>query len=145
MKLFINDFNFVKGTSSSATASARFRITYSGGSIIATITLTIAYDGENTVTLAYSTANVPSAITILHETYKQPRYYGNSTKVVAPSPMYIDLDIGEAYGLASGEIVSYNDSVRLPSDLPKLSSGANTITFDDTITTLKIVPRWWKV
>ena len=59
--------------------------------------------------------------------------------------MYIDLDIGEAYKIEGNEPVSVNDAVVLPAELPTLSPGTNTITFDNTITQLKIVPRWWRV
>lgn len=68
----------------------------------------------------------------------------NSTKTAA-GEIYIDLDIGEAYDIDNGTVVSVNDSVTLPAELPTLKAGANTINCDNTITSLKIVPRWWKV
>ena len=70
---------------------------------------------------------------------------GYSTKSALGDPMYIDLDIGEAYKIQGNEPVSVNDAVVLPAELPTLSPGTNTITFDNTITQLKIVPRWWRV
>lgn len=71
--------------------------------------------------------------------------YGDSTKSALGDPTYIDLDLGEAYMLESGEPISLNSSVQIPAELPKLASGANEITFDNTVTELKVVPRWWKV
>ena len=44
-----------------------------------------------------------------------------------------------------GEAKSLNAYIDLGSDLPVLAPGANTITFDNTITDLKVVPRWWKI
>lgn len=69
----------------------------------------------------------------------------NSTKSMLGDPTYIDCDIGEAYLLSDGMPVSLNQYIDLGSELPKLASGSNTITFDNTITELKVQPRWWKV
>lgn len=74
-----------------------------------------------------------------------PDIYGNSTKTATGNPLYIDLDIGEAYNTDSGSPISVNDAVIIPAELPVLSSGANTITYNNTITQLDIVPRWWQV
>ena len=70
---------------------------------------------------------------------------GVSTMSVLGDPTYIDCDLGEAYQIADGEIVPLNRYIILGSDLPVLKSGVNTITFDNTITELKIKPRWWKL
>ena len=59
--------------------------------------------------------------------------------------IYIDLDIGEAYFISGGTAVSANNAVNIPAELPTLPSGATTITFDNTVTKVDIVPRWWKV
>lgn len=69
----------------------------------------------------------------------------DSTILVAGNPTYIDCDIGECYKIESGEYVSLNKYINLGSDLPKLASGGNSITFDNTITNLKVIPRWWKI
>ena len=69
----------------------------------------------------------------------------DSTLSILGHPTYIDCDLGEAYLINEGETVSLNAYIDLGSDLPKLSTGANTITFDNTITELKVIPRWWKV
>lgn len=70
---------------------------------------------------------------------------GYSTQPIPADPAYIDCEIGEAYAIDGGTVVSLNRIIDLGSDLPKLASGANTITYDNTITELKIHPRWWKV
>lgn len=70
---------------------------------------------------------------------------GISTQSALGSPLYFDLDIGEAYNMDSGSVVSVNNAVTIPARLPVLNPGANTITYDNTITQFKIVPRWWKL
>ena len=57
----------------------------------------------------------------------------------------MDCDLGECYIVNGGDIVSLNAYVDLGSNLPKLAPGTNTITYDNTITELKITPRWYKV
>lgn len=71
--------------------------------------------------------------------------YGDSSQSVYGNPLYLDLDIGEAYKIENDEFVSVNLGVYLGAELPELIPGTNTITFENTITTLKIVPRWWTV
>jgi len=60
-------------------------------------------------------------------------------------PTYIDLDIGEAWHEDGGSAVSLNNVIQLPANLPTLGVGDTTITFDNTITALSIVPRWYKL
>lgn len=69
----------------------------------------------------------------------------NSTANATGNPMYIDLDIGEAWNEDFGSVVSANDSVQMPNSLPTLPYGTTTFTYDNTITQFKVVPRWWKV
>lgn len=66
-----------------------------------------------------------------------------STALALGHPTYIDCEIGEAYMIQSGEYVPLNRYIDLGSDLPTLSAGDNVITFDNTVTSLKIIPRWW--
>ena len=70
---------------------------------------------------------------------------GNSTLPILGNPTYIDCEIGEAYRIEDGEYKSCNARVSLGADLPVLAPGSNKITFDNTVTDLKIAPRWWKV
>lgn len=71
--------------------------------------------------------------------------YGDSSQSVLGNPLYLDLDIGEAYKIENDQPVSVNSGVFLGADLPELNPGANEITFDGTVSSLKIVPRWWTV
>ena len=71
--------------------------------------------------------------------------YVDSTKSALGTPTYIDLDIGEAYYYSGVDVISANNAVTIPAVLPTLKPGSNTITFDNTITQFKVVPRWWKL
>lgn len=70
---------------------------------------------------------------------------GDSSVVLLGHPTYIDCEVGEAYRVEDGEYKSVNAKVILGSELPILAPGSNKITFDNTVTDLKIAPRWWKV
>lgn len=69
----------------------------------------------------------------------------NSSVRAFGGDVYIDCDLGEAYRIDSSGYTSLNKYIVLGSDLPTLAPGENEITFDNTITELKIVPRWWKL
>ena len=73
------------------------------------------------------------------------RVDGDSTVEVLGHPTYIDCEVGEAYRIEDGEYKSANARVALGSDLPVLAPGSNTVTFDNTVTDLKIAPRWWRI
>ena len=110
-----------------------------------------------TITINISITNTASGILTIDVTYNSD--YGlnggsvlefgethiDSTKSILGSPLYLDCDLGEAYKYEGGSVISVNAHVDLGSDLPTLAPGANTITFDNTITDLQVVPRWWKI
>ena len=60
---------------------------------------------------------------------------------VFPS-VVIDSELGDCYyGINNANgVVQFADN-----DFPVLKPGANGITFDETITGLEIVPRWWRI
>lgn len=70
---------------------------------------------------------------------------GDSTQSALGQPVYFDLDIGEAYKIENNQMISINNAVTMPAELPTLKPGATTVTYDNTITQFKIVPRWWIV
>lgn len=70
---------------------------------------------------------------------------GDSSKGSLGEPLYIDLEYGEAYKEESGSIISINNAVSLPAELPKLNPGENEITYTNHITELQMVPRWWTI
>lgn len=69
----------------------------------------------------------------------------NSSVLLSTTELNIDMDIGEAYFAISNYIIKANKFVSLGADLPKLQSGNNLFTYDNTITSLSVVPKWWKV
>lgn len=95
---------------------------------------------------------VPSPITVASE---QPKiteysvYIGKadvtSTQTSLGNPTYIDCEQGEAYKYVDGAYTGINNYVSIGAELPTLAPGDNTITKSGTITSLKIIPRWWRV
>ena len=69
----------------------------------------------------------------------------DSTVSALGDPTYIDCDLGEVYKIDSGSLISLNAYVDLGSDLPVLAPGNNLIEYDNTFTSVKIIPRWWLV
>lgn len=133
----VTDVEFEVGTAS--TIEYRVRFTQAGKTGTAPLTIRLFYDGSgdifaNTTTGLYATSSRSSwSAFVLHST----RYFINDT-------IYVDCDLGEAYKYEGGEIVSLNQYIDLGSELPVFGA-SNEITFDDTITSLDIYPRWWKV
>ena len=141
---------FTHGTSATHTSTAQYSFvdgTY--GTVTETITLTLVYDGVHTLTFSTARTHSPNPPTAKSNGVKPYRTLGPvtiySTKPSLGNPLYIDLDIGEAYKIEGGSAVSVNNGVELPAELPTLPSGNTTVTYDNTITNLDIVPRWWKV
>lgn len=145
-KLATNKATFNYGTASTFTATASCKMVISNTNYNYTYTIAIAYDGTNGIQI---TASDNASLPATHKTRYTGNTYtetiGDSTKSALGNPIYIDLDIGEAWNEDYGEPVSINNAVVLGAELPKLPPGGTVITFDNTITDLKIAPRWWKV
>lgn len=71
--------------------------------------------------------------------------HGISSLSALGTPTYIDCDIGESYKIVNDEPVSLDNAVEIGASIPVLSSGSNAVTYDNTVTSFKIVPRWWKI
>lgn len=151
----IQSFNIIVGTDSSVTNTVSGTISLLSApnfTITLSYTQTFTYTAS-THTLSFAISNTSISIDYQHGTVSfkgnSIRYddiIGHSTKSMLGNPTYIDCDIGECYMINSDdEIVSLNHKIDLGSDLPKLSSGTNTFTYDNTVTELKVTPRWWKV
>lgn len=144
LAMWFENVSFVKGTPKTITNTRTYTsATYPADS--ASITATINYDGNETFT--FSASKVTGTHIDLTGLLSVRWYslYGNSTVQAIGHPTYIDCDLGEAYMIENGEYVSLNQHIDLGSDLPKFVAGGNEITFDNTITDLKVRPRWWKV
>ena len=126
-----SNLQFVENTTVTATWTIKYEV----------------YDAENDmITLTWTSTDTSRASAFIDS----PSLYSGT--VVASSsismlghPTYIDCDLGECYRIDDDEYISLNHKVDLGSDLPKLGEGANTITYDDTVTDLKVIPRWWKI
>lgn len=114
-----------------------------------TATQTIQYDKTaSTVTVTETvTATTSGSNTVIADSESGTMtMLAHSTASALGNPTYIDCDLGECYRyLSNGNLMTLNNVVEFGSDLPVLSSGAHTITFDNTVTELKIAPRWWKL
>ena len=142
---------FAKGTSSTITSSAVIDVNGHGvGSLAFSMTITFVYDGNDSIVVTKSitasgTYAYLSDVKLGYGSDTTPEVYGDSTKNFLGNPTYIDCEVGECYKYEGAEIVSLNGVISLGSDLPKLASGTNTFTYDNTVTELKVTPRWWKV
>lgn len=142
---------FHKGTSDTESLTASFTINTEASGVsytdTATVNLTLSYDGDRTITIGYSwtwtTNNIMTGT--MYVRGDLPSVSAYSTASALGSPIYFDLDIGEAYKIEGGTPVSVNNAVTIPATLPVLPPGATTITFDNTITQFKVVPRWWQL
>lgn len=123
---------------------------------VVTVTGTKTTSGTDTITLTaeisvtHSTMQVSmssssSNLTPLDYAWHLSPVHINSTVNLLGHPTYIDCETGEAYRTYNGETESLNAFVTLGADLPSLAPGNNSVTFSNTITSLKIAPRWWRV
>ena len=142
-----NTLTFDYGTSATEaiTSTFSFETTNYGTLTGGALDWTLSYDGVDTFTIARTTTSFPAHITESLGTLKNSDVVLSSTQYSVGSPLYIDLDIGEAYKIENDVPVSVNNAVTIPAELPKLVPGTNTFTYDNTITQFKVVPRWWKV
>ena len=138
---------FTYGTSSTISSTGTFTYdTYDYSIETNTVTLSLAYDGANTFTFSASFSlsqyftEVASYRKITFKTITL-----DSSSVASGILSYIDLDVGEAYRDYSGTYVPINNLVSLPVKLPVLPPGETTINYDNTFTSVKFTPRWWKV
>ena len=143
---------FINGTSETKTATltADIAVDTNGGYPFVTksitATLTMAYNASRgTVTLSIEYTTFPEPLYTNNNSSRLNAITGDSTKSTLAGTTFIDLDVGEAYQIIDGETVSVNNVVSIPADLPTLVPGANAITYDNTITLLRVIPRWWKV
>ena len=142
---------FEKGTTDSAPSTyAEYEVKYipSGSSTVETTTIkvipAISYDATaDTVTLGAQYIYLTPDLELVERELKFKSVVVDSTKSVLGSPTYIDCDLGECYKIENGEVIDLNAYIDLGSDLPVMKPGSNDISFDNTVTSLQIVPRWW--
>ena len=110
-----------------------------------TISLSVVYDGaENfTFNISYSGGTFTKYIEPMDFSYSD--IVADSTVSTLGNPTYIDCELGEVYKVENGSLISLNRLTDLGSNLPVLSPGENEITFDNTFTSVEIIPHWWVV
>lgn len=104
--------------------------------------LSIAFAANPTIS---SPLSVLLSKVSLKTTLTAPEFYAISTQSILGQPTYIDCDLGEAYKIIDGTPSSLNGSIDLGSQLPELLPGSNEFIYDNTITSLAVHPRWWKI
>lgn len=142
---FDSPITFSVGTDLTKTVEVNVKFDYSNGT---NETITFSFDIRNEgeairfITYAGNTSYFKNADVHIHA----DAIVVHSTATTFGHPTYIDCDLGEAYAIdGGGGISSLNSYIDLGSILPTLAVGSTEITFDNTITSLKITPRWWKV
>lgn len=145
----VDTLTFTAGTSSTITnissMSGRLNNINYTGTLTTTITYTPNYTPGYDRILVTMNATQTGLDGITSSLMCRGEVSVNSTVLLDNDDVYIDLDLGEAYSIIGGEVVPLNDQVEIPAELPTLDPGSNTITFDNTINSLDITPRWWKV
>ena len=149
LTLNATDTTFTAGTSATVTKSVDVTFTskvYPSSEDVQTKTfdVTITYNGTNRITVSWSVRSYTNY------TVRGISQYGysataDSSKPTVSGDIYVDLDIGEAYGIDAGSVISLNNFINLGSELPVLPSGSTTITYSNTISNVEITPRWWRV
>ena len=142
---------FTAGTDESANFEPEFEMTYTIGGVQTTATVTVdidrVYDAQAaTITHTLTPDSYPSAaMSWVNGAPKAGEVIADSSISILGTPTYLDCEIGEAYKYEGDSYVPLNRYIDLGSKLPELSPGNNEIEYDNTITDLSIVPRWWKV
>lgn len=141
-------FTFTAGTDGVVYFRAELVLTYrkngASNSVIQTHEVKFTYSAQNNrITMEMADKSTTDFRDSFRREFGEVSVY--STVNSNDQPVYIDLDIGEAYILSDGKAVSFNDAAYLPADLPTLKPGDNVITFDNTFTSFKVTPRWWRI
>lgn len=151
-----DDFVFQKGTDSTITnnvtgtivcenskESGTYNVSFSATQTVQYVSATSTF--KFILTASATTTKTGTTASVVLRRYDVSQIVAYSTVSALGHPTYIDCDIGECYMISNGEVVPLNDVVTLPPELPILSIGETEVTYDNTVTDFKIVPRWWEV
>ena len=150
-EVVFNNVNYTAGTNKVVSANFSANIQFTEDGLDQSVNLTFApgidYTANNRRISIYAGGgnNLPSIVQSVSKEVRCQQVTAYSTVSSLGDPTYIDLEIGEAYKMVNGEAVSLNNSVAIGGTLPKLAPGENTIMYPSTITSLEIIPRWWRV
>lgn len=138
----ISKISFVAGTAGNIVANCEVYATVGGTSYQNIHRLKVSYDGIDTISITWA-IDSGTYSDYIAGTFGETRAISSVSALGHPT--YIDCDLGECYMIKNDNIVSLNGVISLGSDLPTLAPGDNEITFDNTITELKVTPRWYKL
>lgn len=125
--------------------SPSYTVDINNGTYTGRFSCPIAFGDNNHSGISLSPSVIITGNTGVQVTGQFGELWVYSTLSANGTPTYFDMETGEAYIIKNGSAVSVNNATQIPAELPTLPSGATTITYDNTITDFKIVPRWWKV
>lgn len=141
-----NDLDFSALTSSSAFVSCDLSVvTSDSNSFTLHPKATVFYDDKGTISFNFSGINIPPQYQTIPANVNNLSVLIQSTATTYGHPTIIDCESGEAYTNKNNIAQSLGRYVALGAELPSLALGANTITFDNTITSVNLIPRWWQV
>lgn len=145
VRIELSPQTLTKGTSiSDVIGNVNFSISSASQTSSPIFGLTLQYSGGDSITITASRQSLGS-FTLMNVLFGYEMMTGSSSKSALGNPTYFDLKTGEVYGTISGKTVSLNNVAEISAIMPILAPGSNTITYDNTVTKLEIVPRWWKV
>ena len=140
---------FTSGSSSNSTQSAVVRASIKGTTTTDNVTINATIGYHSSIGGDYINATATTTSSGTFSVARLPKMgiqaIADSTISILGHPTYIDCDIGQAYRIVDGEIYSLDAHIDLGSDLPILDVGETEITFDNTMTSVKIVPRWRQI
>lgn len=153
IRITLPAFTFTAGTDATRSDTCSFTLRYGETNPTSTVNISVVYKRTYTASTETVEGKVYSiSIGALDEHAKVGEIFSALGETFADStistlghPTYIDCDLGVCYKVESGTVIDLNGYIDLGSDLPVLSSGSNTITYDNTVTSLKITPRWWQL
>ena len=140
-------FTAQAGTTETRTATVTLTM-FGGTTETVTINISATYTsalGQDAILANIAVASMPADWTRSAYSINAYTLRAYSTASALGSPIYFDLETGEAYKIEDDVPVSVDNSVSIPVQLPTLPPGATNITYDNTITQFKVVTRWWKV
>ena len=147
LEIIIDAVTFTAGTTSTKTCTLTANFTTTDNlTTNATLTVSIGYAHPYLdVTIFKTVGSYLSTAGDIGYIYRGA-VTAYSTASALGNPTYFDCETGIAYRIDNlvpyliGKVVSTNGA-----DLPVLIPGTNSITYDNTVTELKITPRWWQL
>ena len=82
-------------------------------------------------------------------TFTLSHSYGNQTITVSGAPsgvtIYIDCELGDAYRISGTDLIPLNNYVSFGTKLPVFYPGTTTFTYSNSISSVNVTPRWWRL